>query len=262
MKKTKPSASTRLQQHRTRARPAAVDGRHHHRRRLGQHAPGPWRRRRRSARPRRARTDRRAPSTRADERRRSRSVRRQDRACRQSSSRRMAESAVVTSLRIPADLLPGDGRFGCGPAKIRPQSVRHLAADGPGCSAPRTGRPRSGIWSVPSAPGWASCSPCPDGYEVVLGNGGSSLFWDVARVLADRAAQRPRLLRGVLGEVRRRGRRGPAPERAERGHAPAGLGRAARGGARGRRVRLGAQRDLDRRAGAGAADRRRRPRAR
>jgi phosphoserine aminotransferase len=42
----------------------------------------------------------------------------------------VAQSAVVTNLRIPVDLLPGDGRFGSGPAKIRPQSVQHLAASG------------------------------------------------------------------------------------------------------------------------------------
>ena len=42
----------------------------------------------------------------------------------------MAQSALVTNLTIPADLLPSDGRFGCGPAKVRTSSVLALAATG------------------------------------------------------------------------------------------------------------------------------------
>ena len=85
------------------------------------------------------------------------------------------------ALVIPADLLPGDGRFGSGPAKIRPESVHALAADGAGpCSAPRTARPpvRNLVGDVQV--GLAQLFALPDGYEVVLGNGGSTLFWDVA----------------------------------------------------------------------------------
>jgi phosphoserine aminotransferase len=86
----------------------------------------------------------------------------------------------VTSLEIPAELLPGDGRFGCGPAKIRPATVRALAGQGAALlgtshrQAPvknLVGRVRSGL---------ADLFALPDGYEVVLGNGGSTTFWDVA----------------------------------------------------------------------------------
>jgi phosphoserine aminotransferase len=92
----------------------------------------------------------------------------------------VTESLLVTTLEIPADLLPGDGRFGCGPAKIRTATVRALADEGAkllGTShrqAPvrnLVGRVRSGL---------AELFALPAGYEVVLGNGGSTTFWDVA----------------------------------------------------------------------------------
>jgi phosphoserine aminotransferase len=81
---------------------------------------------------------------------------------------------------IPADLLPADGRFGCGPSKVRPESVSALAGAGArvlGTShrqAPvrnLVGRVREGLQTLFSL---------PDGYEVVLGNGGATAFWDVA----------------------------------------------------------------------------------
>src|SRR4051794_27124528 len=89
------------------------------------------------------------------------------------------DTAGVTSLVIPADLRPGDGRFGSGPAKIRPESLAALAA---------TGRTLMGT-SHRQAPvkrlvadvkvGLEQLFGLPDGYEVVLGNGGSTFFWDV-----------------------------------------------------------------------------------
>lgn len=96
----------------------------------------------------------------------------------------------MPSLVIPSDLLPADGRFGCGPSKVRPEQLAHLAARGPellGTShrqAPvkqLVGRVRAGI---------ADLFALPDGYEVVLGNGGSTAFWDMAAFgLIDRRAQ-------------------------------------------------------------------------
>nr|WP_189113373.1 phosphoserine transaminase [Pilimelia terevasa] len=83
-------------------------------------------------------------------------------------------------MTIPAALLPGDGRFGCGPAKVRPEAVAELAAAGTrllGTShrqAPvrdQVARLRRGI---------AALLDVPDGYEVVLGNGGAAAFWEVA----------------------------------------------------------------------------------
>ena len=85
-----------------------------------------------------------------------------------------------TDIRIPSDLLPSDGRFGSGPSKVRPESVQALNDAGRellGTShrqAPvkalvhriRTGL--SDLWHL------------PDGYEVVMGNGGTTAFWDLA----------------------------------------------------------------------------------
>lgn len=93
-------------------------------------------------------------------------------------------------LVIPSDLLPADGRFGCGPSKVRPEQLAHLAAEGPrllGTShrqAPvkdLVGRVRSGLGDL---------FDLPEGYEVVLGNGGSTAFWDAAASgLIERRAQ-------------------------------------------------------------------------
>ena len=85
----------------------------------------------------------------------------------------------MTSIEIPAALRPHDGRFGCGPSKVRPEQLAHLAANAGllGTShrqAPvkdLVGRVRGGLASLLGA---------PDGYEVLLGNGGSTAFWDAA----------------------------------------------------------------------------------
>ena len=87
---------------------------------------------------------------------------------------------AATTLTIPADLKPADGRFGCGPSKVRPEQLAALA--GPGAALMGTshrqkpvkalvGRVRAGLAELFSLPG---------GYQVVLGNGGSTAFWDVA----------------------------------------------------------------------------------
>ena len=85
----------------------------------------------------------------------------------------------MADLTIPADLKPKDGRFGSGPSKVRPEQLAALAAAGHlfGTShrqAPvknLVGRVRDGIRELFSL---------PDGYEVILGNGGSTAFWDAA----------------------------------------------------------------------------------
>ncbi|WP_375423469.1 phosphoserine transaminase [uncultured Friedmanniella sp.] len=86
----------------------------------------------------------------------------------------------MTALRIPADLLPSDGRFGCGPAKIRDASVAALAGRGAALlgTSHRQAPVRNLVASVRSR--LAELFAVPDGYEVVLGNGGSTTFWDVA----------------------------------------------------------------------------------
>ncbi|MET7287840.1 phosphoserine transaminase [Streptomyces sp. NPDC005573] len=86
----------------------------------------------------------------------------------------------MADIEIPADIMPADGRFGAGPSKVRTEALEALAATGSSLlgtshrQAPvknLVGRVREGISSLFSL---------PDGYEVILGNGGSTAFWDVA----------------------------------------------------------------------------------
>ncbi|MFP5281948.1 MAG: phosphoserine transaminase [Actinomycetes bacterium] len=81
---------------------------------------------------------------------------------------------------IPPDLRPADGRFGCGPAKIRPEAVRALAAEGSRLlgTSHRQAPVRGLVREVRE--GLAALFNLPEGYEVALGNGGSTAFWDVA----------------------------------------------------------------------------------
>jgi phosphoserine aminotransferase len=87
---------------------------------------------------------------------------------------------VVPDIRIPAGLLPADGRFGSGPSRVRDDAVAHLAAAAPAYLG--TSHRRSGVRSVVGRirGGLSSLFSLPDGYEVLLGNGGSTCFWDCA----------------------------------------------------------------------------------
>jgi phosphoserine aminotransferase len=87
---------------------------------------------------------------------------------------------VSDAIQIPADLLPADGRFGAGPSKIQTSHLDALAATGSSLmgtshrQAPvknTVGRVREGL---------AALFDLPEGYEVVLGNGGATAFWDIA----------------------------------------------------------------------------------
>ncbi|NNG21300.1 phosphoserine transaminase [Naumannella sp. ID2617S] len=83
-------------------------------------------------------------------------------------------------LEIPPLLLPRDGRFGCGPAKVRPGALDALVDSAPlllGTSH-RQHPVRELVQRVRS--GLATLYGLPDGHQVVLGNGGSTVFWDVA----------------------------------------------------------------------------------
>ncbi|MFH9265972.1 phosphoserine transaminase [Streptomyces sp. NPDC017546] len=86
----------------------------------------------------------------------------------------------MADIQIPADIKPADGRFGAGPSKVRTEALDALAATGTSLlgtshrQAPvknLVGEVRDGVRSLFSL---------PEGYEVVLGNGGSTAFWDVA----------------------------------------------------------------------------------
>jgi phosphoserine aminotransferase len=83
-------------------------------------------------------------------------------------------------IRIPADLLPADGRFGSGPSKVRPEAVQALndAATTYLGTSHRQSTVRAVVGRVRS--GLRELYGLPDGWEVVLGNGGSTQFWDVA----------------------------------------------------------------------------------
>ena len=85
----------------------------------------------------------------------------------------------MPDLVIPADLTPRDGRFGCGPSKVRPEQLADLAASASILGTSHRQAPvKNLVASVRS--GLAELFRLPEGYEVVLGNGGSTAFWDVA----------------------------------------------------------------------------------
>ncbi|MEU6720947.1 phosphoserine transaminase [Nonomuraea sp. NPDC046802] len=86
----------------------------------------------------------------------------------------------VADIVIPADIKPADGRFGCGPSKVRTEQLAALAASGASLMGTShrqkpvknlVGRVRSGL---------ADLFSLPEGYQVVLGNGGTTAFWDIA----------------------------------------------------------------------------------
>ncbi|MEV0278058.1 phosphoserine transaminase [Streptomyces sp. NPDC050610] len=86
----------------------------------------------------------------------------------------------MAEIQIPADIKPADGRFGAGPSKVRTEALSALAATGTSLmgtshrQAPvknLVGKVRDGVRDLFSL---------PEGYEVVLGNGGSTAFWDIA----------------------------------------------------------------------------------
>ncbi len=84
------------------------------------------------------------------------------------------------SIIIPDNLKPLDGRFGCGPSKIRPEALAALSASGN--SILGTSHRQKPVKNVVKRvrEGLTSLFNLPEGYEVVLGNGGSTAFWDIA----------------------------------------------------------------------------------
>ena len=106
---------------------------------------------------------------------------------------------MTDEAKIPDDLKPVDGRFGCGPSKVRPEALRSLSerSDLMGTSHRQkpvkdlVGRVRTGLGDLFSL---------PDGYEIVLGNGGTTAFWDAAAAWL----VRDRALHLVYGEFSRK----------------------------------------------------------
>jgi phosphoserine aminotransferase len=89
----------------------------------------------------------------------------------------MPETPEIT---IPKELLPRDGRFGAGPSKVRAEQMAALVADAPHYmgTSHRQATVKNVVGEVRD--GLASLFTLPDGYEVLLGNGGSTCFWDAA----------------------------------------------------------------------------------
>ena len=90
----------------------------------------------------------------------------------------MPTPQTASVLVIPEDLKPADGRFGSGPSKVRPEQLAHLAERGLGVmgTSHRQAAVRGVVGHVRE--GLRDLFSAPDGYEVVLGNGGTTAFWD------------------------------------------------------------------------------------
>jgi phosphoserine aminotransferase len=86
----------------------------------------------------------------------------------------------VTSIAIPAELKPVDGRFGCGPSKVRAEQLSALASSGTSYlgTSHRQAPVKSLVHRVRE--GLSELFRLPDDYQVVLGNGGTTAFWDIA----------------------------------------------------------------------------------
>jgi len=84
-----------------------------------------------------------------------------------------------TIVRIPAALKPGDGRFGCGPSKVRPEALAKLAEQSALMGTSHRQAPvRDLVQRIRE--GLTELFALPDGYEVALGNGGTTAFWESA----------------------------------------------------------------------------------
>ena len=150
-------------------------------------------------------------------------------------------------LTIPANLLPRDGRFGSGPSKVRAAQVDALVADAATFlgTSHRQSTVRNKVGEVRD--GLRDLFSLPDGYEVLLGNGGTTCFWDAAtfHLVAEQSQHLS------FGEFSSKfaacAHGGPSPQgppghRERAGHAPLRARRRLR-----RPLRADPQRDLDRR---------------
>ncbi len=89
----------------------------------------------------------------------------------------MADRSTLT---LPPAMLPSDGRFGCGPSKVRPEALAALA--GSGVAVMGTSHRQAPVKSLVRRvrEGISTLFGLPDGYQVILGNGGATAFWDAA----------------------------------------------------------------------------------
>ncbi len=91
-----------------------------------------------------------------------------------------SSSTQETQLVLPNELKPADGRFGCGPSKVRPEALARLASDGAAVvgTSHRQQPVKALVGEIRS--GLRELFGLPDGYQVALGNGGATAFWDAA----------------------------------------------------------------------------------
>ena len=89
-------------------------------------------------------------------------------------------SEHLPTIDLPADLLPSDGRFGSGPSLVRQEAVAALAEAAPTFlgTSHRQDAVRSVVGSLRE--GITQLFELPDGYEILVGNGGTTAFWDAA----------------------------------------------------------------------------------
>jgi phosphoserine aminotransferase len=102
----------------------------------------------------------------------------------------MLRPVEPTDVRLPADLLPADGRFGCGPSKVRSEQVDAVVAGATTLLGTSHRKPpvKGLVGSIRA--GLRDLFGLPEGWEIVLGNGGSTVFWDVATFgLVERRSQ-------------------------------------------------------------------------
>ncbi len=101
-----------------------------------------------------------------------------------------APTSTAPAITIPADLKPSDGRFGSGPSKVRPEQVEYLTSIA--TTVLGTSHRQKPVKDLVRRvrEGLAAFFDLPEGYEVVLGNGGATAFWDIAafNLVRDRAA--------------------------------------------------------------------------
>jgi phosphoserine aminotransferase len=91
-----------------------------------------------------------------------------------------SSTSAEQQLTIPTELRPADGRFGCGPSKVRPQALANLAREGAAVmGTSHRQQPVKALVGEIRA-GLAELFGAPAGYEVALGNGGATAFWDAA----------------------------------------------------------------------------------
>ena len=86
----------------------------------------------------------------------------------------------MAHVTLPREILPTDGRFGCGPSKIRPEQLAALS--GPGAVLMGTSHRQAPIKNLVGQVrmGLSDMLRLPEGYEIIVGNGGSTAFWDAA----------------------------------------------------------------------------------